>query len=76
MAESDEKLVLKPGAVMQYLSNFQQSADFETFYFTDLILQNRRVESLAKTMEEVSRVQRCDLSINNIVEITPLKDLA
>ena len=76
MAETEEKLVLKPGAVTQYLSNFQQSADYETFYFTDLILQNRRVETLAKSMEEVSRVQKCDLSINNLVEITPLKDMS
>jgi hypothetical protein len=38
MADTEEKLVLKAGAVTQYLSNFQQSADFETFYYTDLLL--------------------------------------
>jgi len=38
MAEAEDKLVLKVGAVIQYLSNCQQSADGESFYYTDLIL--------------------------------------
>ena len=74
-AEGEEKLVLKPGGVTQYLSNFQQSADFETFFMGDLNLQNRRVETLSKTMEEVKEVRNCDLSINNIVDIMSLKDM-
>lgn len=41
----------------------------------DLNLQNRRVETLSKTMEEVKEVRNCDLSINNIVDIMSLKDM-
>lgn len=74
-AEPDAKLVLKPGQVAPYLSNFSQSADHETFFFTDLILSNRKVESLAKSMDEVKDVRRCDLSINNIVDVSMLKDM-
>lgn len=71
----DAKLVLKPGTVSPYLSNFSQSADSETFFFSDLILCNRKVESLSKTMDEVKEVRRCDLSINNIVDVSMLKDM-
>ena len=55
-ADADAKLVLKPGAITMYLSNFSQSADFETFFYHDLILSNRRGETLAKTMEEVNKI--------------------
>jgi Leucine-rich repeat (LRR) protein len=49
--------------------------DSETLLYTDLILSNRKVETLAKTMEEVKEVRKCDLSINNIVDISMLKDM-
>jgi hypothetical protein len=40
MAEADvaEKLILKPGAMTQYLSNFERSEDNESFFFKDFIL--------------------------------------
>jgi hypothetical protein len=76
MADDGEaKLVLKPGAMTMYLSNFQRSADSETFFFHDFLLQNRKVESLAKTMDEVKEVRRCDLSVNNIVDVAMMKDM-
>lgn len=34
----EEKLVLKPGAMTVYLSNFERSPDNECFMFQDLIL--------------------------------------
>lgn len=34
------------------------------------MLSNRRVESLAKSMEELKEVRKCDLSINNIVDVS------
>jgi len=34
----EEKLVLKPGAMTVYLSNFERGPDMETFMFQDLIL--------------------------------------
>jgi len=74
-ADVDAKLVLKQGAVVPYLSNFQPTGDSENFIFTDLLLSNKRVESLAKSMEEVKEVRKCDLSINNIVDVTMLKDM-
>jgi hypothetical protein len=73
--DGDAKLVLKPGAMTMYLSNFQRSADSETFFFHDFLLQNRKVESLAKTMDEVKEVRRCDLSVNNIVDVAMMKDM-
>ena len=76
MADDGEaKLVLKPGAMTMYLSNFQRSVDSETFFFHDFLLQNRKVESLAKTMDEVKEVRRCDLSVNNIVDVAMMKDM-
>lgn len=73
--EPIEKLVLKPGNITPYLTNFTQSENYEQFYYTDLLLSNRRVESLAKSMDEVREVRRCDLSINNIVDVSMLKDM-
>ena len=75
MADGEEKLVLKPGGVACYLSNFQRTPDMESFIMTDVILQNRRVEQLAKNMEEVKETKKCDLSMNNIVDVSSLKDL-
>lgn len=77
MAEGAEetKLVLKPGGVKEYLSNFSQSADYENFFYQDLILNNRRVEALAKTMEEVKEVRKLDLGINNLQDVAALKDM-
>jgi Leucine-rich repeat (LRR) protein len=73
--EAEQKLVLKPGSVTMYLTNFMRTNDSENFQFSDLILQNKRVETLAKTMDEVKDVRRCDLSVNNIQDVAPLKDM-
>ena len=75
MAEEAEKLVLKPGAVTQYLDTLMPTEDGESFFFGELNLRNRRVESLAKTMDEVKEVRRCDFSVNNIADISALKDM-
>lgn len=73
--EGEQKLVLKPGSVTMYLTNFTRTNDSENFQFSDLILQNKRVETLAKTMDEVKDARRCDLSVNNIQDVAPLKDM-
>lgn len=70
-----EKLVLKPGAMTVFLSNFERSPDAENFMFQDLHLQNRRVEALAKTMDELKETRKCDLSVNNITDVACLKDM-
>jgi len=44
MADTGEKLVLKPGVVTQYLTNFQISNDGENFLFTDCNLAGRNIE--------------------------------
>jgi hypothetical protein len=75
MADEGEKLVLKPGAVTQYLEGLMQSEDSENFFYGELNLSNRRVEGLAKSMDEVKEVRRCDFSTNNIADISPLKDM-
>jgi hypothetical protein len=43
--------------------------------FIELNLSNRRVESLAKTMDECKECRKCDLSVNNIVDVSMLKDM-
>jgi len=59
-----------------YLSNFQIIGEMcETMSFTDLILSNKKVESLAKSMEEAKECRKCDLSVNNIVDVSMLKDM-
>ena len=73
--EPEEKLQLKPGVILQFLDNFDYTPDKEGFVFTDLNVSNKRVETLAKAMEEVKEVQRIDFSINNLADITPIKDL-
>jgi Leucine-rich repeat (LRR) protein len=75
MAESDEKLVLKPGLVTQYLSGVIFTEDSQSFVMGELNLSNRRVESLAKSMEEVKETRTVDFSINNISDINPMKDM-
>lgn len=77
MADADfaEKLVLKPGGCTPYLTNFARSDDGENFVLQDFNLQNRRVESLSKTMDECKEVRNCDLSVNNIVDVGMLKDM-
>tara|TARA_B100000767_G_scaffold174907_1_gene163525 strand:- start:259 stop:429 length:171 start_codon:yes stop_codon:yes gene_type:complete len=52
MAEETIKLVLKPGVVAPFLTNFQLTEDGEGFVFTDLDLSSKGVEVLNKTIEE------------------------
>ena len=76
MAEAEEKLVLKPGVVTQFLDNFSSTPDLESFQFTELNITNKRVEQLNKAMEEVKDVAIVDFSLNNITDINPMKDMA
>ena len=73
---ADEKLVLKPGVVTPFLSEFAMSNDGESFHFTVCDLSNRNVESLNKAIEEAKEVYRMDLSGNNIADPSALKELA
>lgn len=76
MAEEGEKLQIKPGVVATYMSNFKMSADGENFTFTELIMQNKRIEQLNKAIEEAKEVHVIDLSFNNIADINPLKEMS
>ena len=44
MAEEPVKLVLKPGVILPFLTNFQMTEDGENFIYTDLDLKNKGVE--------------------------------
>jgi len=44
MAEAGEKLVLKPGVVTPFLSNFTLADNGEDFMFTDLDMAGRNIE--------------------------------
>jgi len=39
-----EKLVLKPGVVTPFLSNFAMSNDGESFHFTELNMSSKNIE--------------------------------
>ena len=56
MADAGEKLVLKPGVVTPFLSNFAMSNDGESFHFTELDMSSKNIEQLNKTIEEAKEL--------------------
>lgn len=75
MADTSEKLVLKPGVVTPFLSKFGMSNDGESFHFTQCDMSNKNIEQLNKTIEEAKEVFIMNLSINNIADPAALKEL-
>jgi len=75
MADQGEKLVLKPGVVVPFLSNIAMSQDGESFQFIELDMSNKNIEQLNKTIEEAKEVYICKLSQNNIADPSALKEL-
>ena len=75
MAEAGEKLVLKPGIVTPFLSNFAMSTDGESFHFTELNMSSKNIEQLNKTIEEAKEVYILNLTLNNIADPSALKEL-
>jgi Leucine-rich repeat (LRR) protein len=75
MADPGEKLVLKPGVVTPFLSNFTISNDGESFHFTECDMSNRNIEQLNKAIEEAKEVYIMNLSVNNIADPSALKEL-
>ena len=73
--DEPQKLVLKQGVILPFLSNFQLSADGENFIKTDLDLTNKGVEQLNKFIEEAKEVLWMNLSRNGIPDPSPLKEL-
>jgi Leucine-rich repeat (LRR) protein len=72
MADSDEKLVLKPEVIKKYLQNFDYTAERDSMQYLNLILANKRIEALNNSILEAKHVQVLDLQNNNIVDITIL----
>lgn len=70
-----EKLVLKPGVVLPFLSNFTMSNDGESFLFTDLDMSGKNIEQLNKTIEEAKEVYNVNLNTNGIGDPSALKEL-
>lgn len=75
MADPAEKLVLKPGVVTPFLSNFAMSNDGESFHFTECDMSNKNIEQVNKTIEEAKEVYIMNLSMNNIADPGALKEL-
>jgi Leucine-rich repeat (LRR) protein len=75
MADPGEKLVLKPGVVIPFLSNFSMSNDGESFHFTECDMSNKNIEQLNKAIEEAKEVYKMNLSVNNIADPGPIKEL-
>jgi Leucine-rich repeat (LRR) protein len=76
MADSDEKLVLKPEVIKKYLQNFDYTTERDTMQFLNLILANKRIEALNNSILEAKHVQFLDLQNNNIVDIAVLTQFA
>jgi len=70
MADSDEKLVLKPEVIKRYLQNLDYTTDRESMQYLHLILANKRIEALNNSVLEAKHVQFLDLMNNNIVDIS------
>ena len=49
-----EKLVLKPGIVLPFLSNFGPSKEGTDYLFTELDMSGKNIEQLNKTIEEAA----------------------
>lgn len=75
MADAGEKLVLKPGVVTPFLSDFSMSNDGESFHFIKCDLSKKNIEQLNKTIEEAKEVYKLDLSFNNIADPSAMKEL-
>lgn len=61
MAETEEKLVLKPDVIKKFLSNYDYSADRESMQFLNLVMANKRIEQLNNSILEAKNVQLLDL---------------
>lgn len=61
MAESDEKLVLKPEVIKRYLQNFDYTTERDSMQYLNLILANKRIEALNNSILEAKHVQVLDL---------------
>lgn len=75
MADAGEKLVLKPGVVTPFLSNFTMSTDGESFHFIECNMSSKNIEQLNKTIEEAKEVYIMNLTLNNIADPSALKEL-
>ncbi len=69
MAESEEKLVLKPEVIKKLLSNYDYTSDRESMQFLNLVMANKRIEALNNSLLEAKHVQLLNLQNNNIVDI-------
>lgn len=75
MADAGEKLVLKPGVVTPFLSNFSMSNDGESFHFIECNMSGKNIEQLNKTIEEAKEVYILNLALNNIADPSAMKEL-
>ena len=75
MANPDEKLVLKPGVVATFLSDFGSSNDGDSYLMRTCDMSNKNLEQLNKCMEEAKEVYNVNLAVNNIGDPSALKEL-
>ena len=72
---AEEKLVLKPGVVLQFLSNFELSKEGANFQFTTLDLSGKNVDGvLPKTLgDEIKELYFINFNKNNISDAATLQ---
>lgn len=56
MAESEEKLVLKPEVIKKFLSHYDYTPDRENMQYLHLIMANKRIEQLNNSILEAKHV--------------------
>lgn len=56
MADTEEKLVLKPEVIKKFLTNFDYTTERDSMQFLDLVIANRRVEALNNSILEAKHV--------------------
>jgi protein phosphatase 1 regulatory subunit 7 len=71
--EIREKLLLKPGVVASFLTNFSWTPNKESFQMTELHMADKVVDAIsAKSAEEAKDVLIIDLSLNSLSDCSAL----
>ena len=66
--------VMKPNLIQNFLENLSESADRECLLFTEISCKGEECENLAKSCEEIKDVTIVDFSLNNLADISSMKD--
>ena len=75
-AAEGTKLKLAPGVICEFMGTFSESADRESFQFTQVECTRQELDNLGKCADEIKDVVVVDFSSNGLADVTLLKDLS